>query len=221
MNRMLTFMLTFACALIGASYKSDLHENVQAVFFEKAERAYQDIIAYDEDAPITRKDIYVLYAKNAIFAPVSETISAVLNKIDSRKPQTPEKYAEKCIYLGEILKNPPEGVIFVNCYLYPFTSAEMIIYDSIQKSGEKQALDVLFSPLESRVMSVDGVFTPENGFEPYFKMKDAGAVIPVIMGARFLTEEASAAALALSEENPVSPPVRDARGVIVFEFVSD
>ena len=49
MKLFLAFMLTFSCALSGAKYQSDLHINMQAAFFEEAERAYRDIIAYDEE----------------------------------------------------------------------------------------------------------------------------------------------------------------------------
>lgn len=221
MNHLLAFMLTFACALSSAHYKSDLQNNLQAAFFEEAERAYRDIIAYDENAPVTREEIYLLYAKDAYLAPIREPITGIINQIDSLKPMSPAEYTEKCIYSGEILHHPPEGVIFVSCCLYPFTPEEMKAYDSIQKSGELHALYALFSPLEDYVLSCTGFFTPDNGFEPYFKMKDESAVIPVFEGARYLSKEAASAALSLSRDHPVSPPVWDARGVIVFTYISD
>ncbi len=222
MNFFLAFMLTFACLLTNANYKSDLQKNMQAAFlFDKAERAYRDIVSYDENAPVTREEIYLLYARDAFFAPIREIITSMINQIDSLKSLSPTEYAEKCIYSGEIFGHPPEGVVFVNCYLYPFMPEEIKVYDSIQKSGEKDVLCTLFSPLEDYVLSCKGVFTPENGFEPYFTMKDKSAVIPVCRGARYLTDAAASAALSLSEIDPVSPPVWDARGVIVFTFISD
>ncbi len=221
MKLFLAFLLTFSCALSGAKYQSDLHLNMQAAFFEEAERAYRDIIAYDENAPVTREEIHALYARDAYLAPIREKITGIMNKIDSMKPKTAAEYAEECIFTGEILENPPEGVIFVRCYLLPFTTNETGTYDKIQKSSETHALDALFSPLEDYVLRLHGAFTPENGFEPYFKMKDEGAVIPVFKGARYLSDTAVSAALSVSELSPVSPPVRDARGMIVFKFVSD
>ena len=221
MKLFLAFMLTFSCALSGAKYQSDLHINMQAAFFEEAERAYRDIIAYDENAPVTREEIHALYAHDACLAPIRKKIAGIINKIDSMKPKTAAEYAEECLFAGEILESPPDGIIFVRCYLLPFSPEETKIYDQIQKSGEIHALDALFSQLEDYVLRLNGAFTPDNGFEPYFKMKDDGAVIPVYKGARYLTDKAVSAALSVSESSPVSPPVRDARGMIVFEFVSD
>ena len=210
------FVLTFACVLMNANYQSDLHEDVQAAFFEEAERAYRDILAYDENAPVTREEIHRLYRREAFIAPVLNAVSAFFES----KPDTPKDYSESCIYEGEILENPPEGVVFVRAHLLPFTSLEAKMYDDIQKSGDEQALCHLFSPLEARALECMGAYTVENGFEPYFRMRAEDGVIPVSQGVLFLSEEKTAIALKLSEDQPVSPPVRDARGVIVFEYVS-
>lgn len=216
MKLVFLMIVTFACAYKGLVYQSDLHENVQAAFYEEAERAYRDIIAYDENAPVTREEIHRLYRREAFIAPVRE---AVLYFFDTQ-PKTPKEYAERCIYEGEILENPPEGVMFVRAHLLPFTPSEARMYDDIHKSGDKQALDALFSPLEDRAYACRGAYTPENGFEPYFRMHAEDGVIPVSDGVLFLSEENASSALGLSERNLFSPPVRDARGVIVFEYFS-
>lgn len=216
MKLIFVFLITFACALSSPEYQSSLYEDVQAAFYEEAERAYRDIIAYDENAPVTRDEIYRLYRRDALFAPAKK---AILNLFDTA-PKTAKEYAERCVYEGRILANPPEGVVFVRAHLLPFTPSQAGIYDEIQKSGDLQALDALFSPLEDRVSACGGTFLPDNGFQPYFKMQAGDDVIPCAEGVLFLTQEALADALGLTKENPFSPPVRDARGVIVFEFVS-
>jgi len=111
----LFFMLivTAACALSGAKYQSDLREDVQAAFLEEAERAYRDMIAYDENAPVTRAEVLRLYRRDAYFAPVRKAFSSAAEAIDANKTKTPGEYAEQCIYEGKILENAPEGVIFV------------------------------------------------------------------------------------------------------------
>ncbi len=216
MKRIFLFLITALYAVSSLKYQSDLHKDVQAAFYEEAERAYTDIIAYDENAPVTREEIHRLYRRDAVFAPVRKAISFLFETA----PRTPREYAERCVYEGKILGNPPEGVVFVRAHLLPFTPDQARIYDEIQKSGDLQALDALFSPLEDRVYACVGAFSPENGFEPYFKMQAGDGVIPCARGVLFLAEEAALSALRLSDENPVSLPVRDARGVIVFEYVS-
>lgn len=220
MKRILAFILTFVCALTGAKHQGGLTENVRAAFYEEAERAYRDIIAYDGDAPVTKKEIVLLYARNALFAPVRAWADAFSGAIDALWPLTPKEYAERCIYEGRILETPPKGVIFVRAYLYPFSPQEAKAYDGIQKSGDTHALDALYSPLEKWALHCRGAYTAENGFDMYIRMQGGSALIPVAEGVLYLDREAACAALSLSRENPVSPPVRDARGVVVFEFVS-
>ena len=221
MKLFVAFMLTAACALSGAKYQSDLLNHTQAAFFTEAERAYRDIIAYDENAPVTKKELHWLYALDALLAPVYGKISAITEKLDSLQTKTPREYAQRCIYEGRVLEKTPEDVIFVYAYLYPFTPAEAAEYDKIQKSGDSHALDALFSPLEDWVFSCRGAYTAENGFEPYLWMQDENCLIPCARGVQYLNKEAAFCAMSLSEETPFSPPVRDARGVVVFEFFSD
>lgn len=216
MKLVFIFIVTAVCALSNLKYRSDLHENMQAAFYEEAERAYRDIIAYDENAPVKREEIYRLYRREYFIAPVREAIE----RLFETKPKTPKEYAERCLYAGEILENPPEGVIFVRAHLLAFSDAQAKAYDDIQKSGETQALDDLFLPLEDWARECMGAYTPENGFEPYFAMRAGDGVIPCAGGVLFLSEENASAALGLSPENRFTPPVRDARGVIVFEYVS-
>lgn len=221
MNLIIAFMLTCACALSCTKYQSDLHKNVQAAFYEEAQRAYRDIVSYDENASVSQDEIVGAYMRKARFYSVRKRVSDFLEKIDQIKPRTPKEYAEKCIYEGKILSHPPEGVIFVRAFLMPFSPDEAKMYDDIQKSGDLQALDALFSPLEERFYQIKNVYTPENGFEPYFSMQDDSSIVPCARGVLYLTENAALAAMRLSAENPFSPPVRDARGIIAFEFVSD
>ena len=216
MNRCILFIVTAVYALSGLKYQSDLRKVTQAAFYEEAERAYRDIIAYDENAPVTREKIYRLYRREAFIAPFRNAVSAAFET----EPQTAREYAERCVYEGQILENPPEGVVFLRACLLPFAPDQAEAYDGIQKSGDFQALDDLFSPLEEWILACRGAYTPENGFEPYFRMRAEDGVIPVSKGVLFLSEEKAAIALKLSEDQPVSPPVRDARGVIVFEYVS-
>lgn len=216
MKTIVLLLITCAYALSNHTYQSDLHEDVQAAFYEEAERAYRDIVAYDENAPITREEIYRLYRRDQFIAPVRDTVL----KLFETKPQTPREYAERCLYTGEILEDPPEGVVFVRAYLLAFTGAQAKAYDDIQKSGDTQALYALFSPLEDRARACLDAYTPENGFVPYFTMRAGDGIVPAAKDVLFLTEEAISAALHVSDENPFSPPVRDARGVIVFEYVS-
>ncbi|MBR3928066.1 MAG: hypothetical protein IKJ65_03565 [Clostridia bacterium] len=220
MRLIFTLIVTCACALSGAKYQSDLHMNTQAAFYMEAERAYRDIIAYDEDAPVTREEILRLYRRDAYFAPVKQMISKARKAIGEKRRLTPGKYAQKCIYEGRILENAPEGVVFVRACLLPFSPSQARAYDEMQKSGDYEALDRLFSPLEDWVYKCRGAYTPENGFDAYFKMNGEDGIIPCAEGCGYLSEEATKNALRLTKERPISPPVRDARGVIVFEFVS-
>ncbi|MBQ5770140.1 MAG: hypothetical protein IIW08_03085 [Clostridia bacterium] len=216
MNRCILFIVTAVYALSGLKYQSDLRKVTQAAFYEEAERAYRDIIAYDENAPVTREKIYRLYMREAFIAPFRNAVSAAFET----EPQTAREYAERCVYEGQILENPPEGVVFLRACLLPFAPDQAEAYDGIQKSGDFQALDDLFSPLEEWILACRDAYTPENGFEPYFSMDLNDGVIPVAEGVSFLTDQAVPAALGVSREHPVSPPVRDARGAVVFEYVS-
>lgn len=216
MKTIVLLLITYACALSNHTYQSGLHEDVRAAFYEEAERAYRDILAYDENAPVTREEIYRLYKREYFIAPVLNAVSGFFET----KPGTPKDYAERCIYEGEILEDPPEGVVFVRAHLLAFTDAQAKAYDDIKKRGDEQALYALFSPLEALAFKYRGAYTIENGFEPYFKMHADDGMIPVAEGVLFLSEENVSFALGLSEGNPFSPPVKDARGVIVFEYVS-
>lgn len=218
----LVFLIMFTCAYAfsGIRYQSDLHKEMQAAFSFEAERAYRDIIEYDENAPVTREEIYALYRKDAYFAPVRRAISSVRKAVNAFYPYAPEEYCEKCIYEGKILDNAPDGVVFVRAYLLPFSPSQAKKYDEILKSGDKQALDALFSPLEDHLLLCGEELSPENGFEPYFRMEAGDGVIPCAGGVLFLTKEAASCALGVSGQNRISPPVRDARGIMVFEYVS-
>lgn len=220
MKLFITLLITAMLAHPGMKYRSGLHEDVQAAFYEKAERAYQSILDYDANARVTKEEILRLFRRRAAYAPFRRAIAGFAETIDKYKRRTPKSYAEQCIYEGRILENAPDGVVFVCAYLYPFSPDQAERYDDIQKNGDYRALDALFSPLEEKVHACMGAYTVENGFLPYFAMQDDSAVIPCAEGVLYLTEEAVFRALSLSEEAPFAPPVRDARGVIVFEYVT-
>lgn len=194
---------------------------MQAAFYEEADRAYRDIIAYDENAPITRKEIMDLYRLDACFSPVKRAANCFLEAIENIKIHTPKEYAEQCIYEGKILPGAPKGVMFAEAHLLPFTPDQAKAYDAFREAGDEVALQKLFKPLIEHALNCKGHYTPENGFTAYIAMQDHSSVIPVAEGVLYLKDDIVKLAFSVKQTGGTMPPVRDARGVLVMEILSD
>ena len=214
----LAFLVLTALALSGQRYKSGLHINVQSAFYDEARRAYEAVIAYDGNAPVTKDEIRRLYFRAWLFSPVQKAGEGIGRILSAVYPYSPRKYAESCLYRGEILENRPDGVRLVKGHLLPFTGSEAAEYDRLVQSEDIDALDGFFRLMEDRMRELSGAYTPENGIVSYFSMMPDG-IAPIAAGAAFLEEDAVRAAFSLQTPGDVTQPLRSPRGVFVLEYL--
>lgn len=217
MRKILAFLLLTA-DFFTANYKSGPHGNVQAAFLSEADRAYQAIIEYDENAPVTKEEIRKLYFFDFLLSPGKAIISGIDRSVMENRAYSPSEYAGLCLYHGKIIAPPPEGVRFVRGYLLPFSKREKRAYDEMMKSGETEAFYHLVSPLYEQMLSFSGSYTPENGFEPLFPMMKDG-IVPIAEGISFLKADAVSAAMEIQNYSGITKPFIGASGIYALEYV--
>lgn len=216
---LISFLLTAVIALSGTYYKSGLCDpNAQAASVLEARRAYRDVMEYDENAPVSYAEIEALYRREALKKPLKEAISRLFSLAeDVRLSRSAEEYSLFFFYTGERGKIVPEGIIEAEIWLMPFTHEEARAFDALCKADE-QALTQLYTPvlLRAEAAKQKGL-SSENGFEPYLFTYESA---PVARHSAFLSEDILKAIFVLTEPGELSPPIRDARGIVYVRAAS-